>query len=84
MVEVHLRLDGSAVAFDGERQLATLPAPADPVALRTLRDRLAEPGLVPAPSQLPWIPPADHPWKRMTAVRQARLAERALTDSLNS
>jgi hypothetical protein len=33
-VEVHVRLDGSIVAFDGERELAALPAPADPVQLR--------------------------------------------------
>jgi hypothetical protein len=84
MVEVHVRLDGSVVAFDGERQLAALPAPAAPVVLRSLRDRPAQPGLVPPPSSLPWVPPADHPWKRMTAARRARLAERALTDSLNS
>lgn len=84
MIEVHVRLDGSVIAFDGERELAALPAPAEPVVLRSLRDRPAEPGLVPPPSRLPWVPPADHPWKRMTAVRQARLAQRALTDSLNS
>ena len=66
-VEVHVRLDGSVVAFDGERELATLPAPADPVQLRAQRALRAGPGLVPAPATMPWIPPADHPWKRMTS-----------------
>jgi transposase len=84
MVEVHLRLDGSAVAFDGERELAVLPAPLRPTAVRSLGGRPPEPGLTPAPSSLPWVPPVDHPWKKMTPARRARLAERALTDSLNS
>lgn len=35
-VEVHVRLDGSIVAFDGERELAASPAPLDPAQLRAL------------------------------------------------
>jgi transposase len=69
-VEVHVRLDGSIVAFDGERELAALPAPAEPVQLRAQHVLRAAPGLVPAPATMPWIPPADHPWKRITPDRK--------------
>lgn len=79
MVEVHEGLDGSLVAFDGERRLATTVAPADPVQLRTRDDDRAEPGLSPAIARLPWIPPPDHPWKRVRS--DSKLAQR-LTDSL--
>ena len=34
LVEVHVRLDGAIVAFDGARQLRVTGAPADPVGLR--------------------------------------------------
>ena len=80
-VEVHVRLDGSIVAFDGERELAALPAPADPVQLRAQHALRAGPSLVPAAATMPWVPPADHPWKRMTPER--RRGQR-LTDSLRS
>ncbi len=35
-VELQLRLDGRIVVWDGERELLTIPAPADPVQLRAL------------------------------------------------
>ena len=78
-VEVHVRLDGSIVAFDGARELSALPAPAEPAQLRAQNVLRATPSLVPAAATMPWVPPADHPWKRMTPERQQRL-----TDSLGS
>jgi transposase len=81
-VEVHQRLDGSLVAFDGRRQLALTPAPAEPRQLRALRsvDRAA-PSLQPAAAALPWKPPPDHPWKRRTIP--VKLKQPRLTDSLS-
>jgi hypothetical protein len=78
LVEVHLRLDGSIVAFDGGRELAVSPAPPDPVRLRALGRPRADPGLVPAAATMPWTPPADHPWRRVrpgTKLYQQRLTE---------
>lgn len=82
MVEVHLRLDGSVAVFDGEREIITSPAPAAPRDLRTLGDDRPGPSLVPARAAVPWTPPVDHPWKRMTPARREK-ARAALTDSLN-
>jgi transposase len=80
-VEVHLRLDGTLVAFDGRRQLALSPAPAEPRQLRAqAADRVA-PSLEPAAAALPWKPPPDHPWKRRTLP--VRLNQPRLTDSLS-
>ena len=80
-VEVHVRLDGSIVAFDGERELAVAPAPADPGQLRAQPLLRAGPGLVPAAASIPWTPPRDHPWRRVTS--DSKLYRR-LTDSLGS
>ncbi|MEO6577493.1 MAG: hypothetical protein ABIO99_01150 [Candidatus Limnocylindria bacterium] len=35
-VELQLRLDGRLVVWDGQRELLTVPAPAEPVQLRAL------------------------------------------------
>jgi transposase len=82
MVEVHLRLDGSVAVFDGERELVTAKAPPDAHNLRALQGNRPEPSLVPAAAYVPYVPPVEHPWKRMTAVRRDKT--RALTDSLSS
>jgi hypothetical protein len=77
-VEVHLRLDGSIVVFDGEHELAVAPAPLDPVQLRAARGRREEPGIEPQPATLAWVPPAEHPWRQVrrdTALYQTRLTE---------
>ena len=78
LIEVHEALDGSIVAWDGQHRLATAAAPADPGQLRAHDDQRAAPGLVPASATLPWIPPPDHPWKRVRS--DSKLAQR-LTDS---
>ena len=80
MVEVHLRLDGSVAVYDGERELVTRPAAPGASDLRAQHDDRPGPGLVPAPATIPWIPPDDHPWKKMSPARRAKAA---LTDSLN-
>lgn len=82
LVEVHLRLDGSIVAFDGPRQLAVRPAPADPVQLRAENRLRSEPGLVPEAATLAWTPPQDHPWRRVR--KGTKLDQQRLTESLNS
>jgi transposase len=82
IVEVHLRLDGSIVAFDGERQLAVVAAPLDPGQLRAQDADRAAPGLVPAPATIPWTPPTDHPWKRVRS--DSKLYQQRLTESLGS
>jgi len=80
-VEVHVALDGSIVAYDGERRLAVLAAPADPVQLRTQKRQRVRPSLSPAAATIPWIPPRDHPWKRATPGSKL---EKRLTESLGS
>jgi hypothetical protein len=85
MVEVHLRLDGSIAVFDGPKELVTALASADARELRTRNDDRPGPSLVPEAAHLPYIPPVDHPWKRMTPARRAaRDKAWALTDSLSS
>lgn len=79
LVEVHVGLDGSVVAFDGERRLLFVPAPADPGQLRAADVSRAQPGLVPAPATIPWTPSPDHPWKRIPSTGRRN---QRLTDSL--
>jgi hypothetical protein len=80
-VEVHVALDGSIAAFDGERRLAAVDAPADPGQLRTQHGQRVAPSLAPAAATIPWTPPPDHPWRRVTPG--SRL-EKRLTESLGS
>jgi hypothetical protein len=80
-VEVHVALDGSLVAYDGARRLAVAAAPPDPVQLRASDAPRVEPSLSPAKATLPWIPPRDHPWKRVTPGSKL---EKRLTGSLGS
>ncbi len=82
LVEVHVRLDGSIVAFDGPRELAVSAAPAEPVQLRAQNRLRPEPGHGPAAATVPWTPPADHPWRRVR--KGTKLDQQRLTESLNS
>jgi transposase len=79
-VEVHVRLDGRIVAFDGERELIVSPAPPDASALRTRTDPRAGPSLAPASAVFATMPAPDHPWRNMPFGKAAK--KRALTDSL--
>jgi hypothetical protein len=80
-VEVHVALDGSVVAYDGERRLATLAAPPDAGQLRTQKRHRVGPSLNPAAATIPWTPPRDHPWKRVTPGSKL---EKRLTESLGT
>jgi hypothetical protein len=63
-VELHLRLDGRLVVWDGERELVSTKAPADPVQLRALTAARVEVGTsVPSAAHLETAP-AVHPWRR--------------------
>jgi transposase len=79
-VEVHVRLDGRIVAFDGERELVVSPAPPDASALRSRDDHRAGPSLAPSPAAFVSTPAPDHPWRTMSFGKAAK--KRALTDSL--
>jgi transposase len=79
-VEVHVRLDGRIVAFDGERELVVSPAPPDASALRSRDDHRAGPSLTPSPAAFASMPAPDHPWRTMSFGKAAK--KRALTDSL--
>jgi hypothetical protein len=79
-VEVHVRLDGRIIAFDGEHELVVSPAPPDAAALRTRTDQRAGPSLAPAPAVFATMPAPDHPWRNMPFGKAAK--KRALTDSL--
>ena len=76
-VELQLRLDGRIVVWDGERDLVTTEAPADPAQLRALEKARGQLG-TPTPAGADAI----HPWRRVrpgTALyerqRKARLTE---------
>jgi transposase len=79
-VELQLRLDGRLVVWDGERELASVPAPDDPAKLRSLHAAKAELTVAP-PSR------RDHPWRRIEPgsklARQIQERER-LTKSVSS
>lgn len=78
-VELQLRLDGRLVVWDGERDLVTTAAPADPVQLRALEMARGELG-TPAPAGADAI----HPWRRVrrgTALYERQRTAR-LTESL--
>lgn len=80
-VELELRLDGRLVVWDGERDLVTIAAPADPVELRVLEPARGDIG-TPPPSAATASP--DHPWRQVragTALNERKRQER-LTGSL--
>lgn len=78
-VELHLRLDGRLVVWDGERELLVTEAPSDPARLRALQAARAEVG-TPAPSAARGSTPApDHPWRRVAV--NSTLYQRRLTES---
>ena len=78
-VELQLRLDGRIVVSDGERDLVTTPAPADPAQLRALEKARSELGTPVASGG-----DLTHPWRRVrpgTALYERKRNER-LTGSL--
>ncbi len=63
-VELHVRLDGRMIVWDGERDIVTTPAPLDAVQLRALGHARVEVGSVPLSAATATKPAADHPWRR--------------------
>ena len=63
-VELHIRLDGRMVVWDGQRDLTTTSALLDAVQLRALRHARVEVGSVPLSAASATRPAADHPWRR--------------------
>jgi len=80
-VELHLRLDGRLVVWDGERELLATPAPADPVQLRALSAARVEVGTSAPSAAHHEAPLADHPWRRVPV--NSKLYQRRLTESQN-
>jgi len=80
-VELHLRLDGRLVVWDGERELVTTTAPADPVQLRAMTAARVEVGTSAPSATHHEGPPAEHPWRRVPI--NSKLYERRLTESRN-
>ena len=63
-VELHVRLDGRMIVWDGQRDLLTTPAPLDAVQLRALGHARVEIGSVPLSAATATKPAPDHPWRR--------------------
>jgi transposase len=85
-VELQHRLDGRLVVWDGEHEIITRPAPADPVQLRRLGDARVELGRTAPSVGSVATPAADHPWRRVdrgSKLWRQKQRER-LTDSLSS
>jgi transposase len=86
-VELHVRLDGRLVVWDGQRELLSTPAPLDAIQLRALGHARVEIGTKP-PSAATVLPSPAHPWRRVqpgtklhTEIKER---EAGRTDSLNS
>lgn len=67
-VELQLRLDGRLVVWDGTRELLSVPAPAQPVQLRTLSAARSDVGHRPPSGG--YRPAATHPWRRGPITRR--------------
>lgn len=87
-VELHIRLDGRLVVWDGQRELVTTPAPLDAVQLRALAHARVEVGEMPRSAATATAYKPDHPWRRIqpgTKLHARIKAERdGVTDSLSS
>jgi transposase len=64
-VELHLRLDGRLVVWDGTHEILSTPAPGDPVALRALGHAPVDVGHTPPSVGSLAKPPATHPWRQV-------------------
>ncbi len=80
-VVVHVRPDGSLVAFDDERDPAAVFAPKHPATLGADSFSQPDPSRVPAPSSPTWLPSRTHPLRQ---VRRNSKPEMRLTDSPGS
>ena len=65
-VELHVRLDGRLVVWDGERELLSTPAPLEAVQLRALHHARVETGTKPpSAASVTTLPSPAHPWRRV-------------------
>ncbi len=80
-VELHLRLDGSLVVWDGRRELVSTKAPLDAPQLRALDHARVEVGSKPPSRATAMKPPPDHPWRRASGTGASRRT-RGVTDPL--
>ena len=87
-VELHVRLDGRLVVWDGQRELVTTPAPLDAVQLRALDGARVEVGSMPRSAATATTYRPDHPWRRVRpgSKLHAKLTTEkdGVTDSLSS
>jgi hypothetical protein len=88
-VELHVRLDGRMVIWDGEHELLVTPAPLGAVQLRALAHARVEVGPKPPSAATATAPPSPaHPWRRVapgTKLATTIKAEReGRTESLSS
>ena len=88
-VELHVRLDGRLVVWDGERELLSAPAPLEAVQLRALGHARVETGTKPPSAATAAAPPSPaHPWRRVapgTKLHTTIKAEReGRSESLSS
>jgi transposase len=87
-VELHVRLDGRLVVWDGQRELVTTPAPLDAVQLRALAGARVEVGEMPRSAATATRVRADHPWRRIrpgTKLYATTTSEKeGRTDSLST
>lgn len=79
-VELQLRLDGRMVVWDGSRELLVVPAPAEPVQLRTLAATRSQLGERPPSARPGYKPAANHPWRHSAIGARA---SQPLTESLS-
>ena len=87
-IELHVRLDGRLVVWDGQRELVATPAPLDAVQLRALAGARVEVGEMPRSAATATKVRPDHPWRRVrpgTKLHAMIKAEQERrTDSLSS
>ena len=76
-VELHVRLDGRMIVWDGQRDIVTTPAPLDAVQLRALRHARVEVGSMAPSAATATTPTADHPWRRITPGSKLHAIKRA-------
>lgn len=65
-VELHVRLDGRLIVWDGEHELVSSPAPLEATQLRALHHARVETGTKPPSAATAMTPPSPaHPWRRV-------------------
>lgn len=79
-VELHLRLDGRLVVWDGEREILAAPAPADPVQLRALEHARVDVGTKAPSAGSVQAPAPNHPWRTLGPTLRQRQQTAEVTE----